>query len=255
MLNIKSLFLSKEANFYYLLGLCLSMLLLTNPFLRYPYDIFYHLISIDKYYETLAIPNGRHLWHFIWAKFFYIFDISNSEVLFRAKIIHILQTYMAFFAVYYFSKVVIRNVFKKIDAIALKYLSFWSVVIWFSIFATFSMNYHLVWNLWYSVNYQITLPLFWYLSALTLVLFLENITIKKKIFFIVQIVILSRFILQAHSMEFLYYLMYMFVFVVIYLDKVFYSFKRYFYLMLPAIFAIWYFIKAYQPENSKFLII
>jgi hypothetical protein len=86
---------------------------------------------------------------------------------------------------------------------------------------------------------------------LTLVLFLEETTIKKKIFFSLQIVVVSRFILQAHSMEFLYYLMYMLVFSILYIDKIYIFIRRYFYFLLPILGGMAYFVKNYQPEHSK----
>jgi len=225
-------------------------ILFTNPFLHYPYDIFQHLIEIDKYFLSNDIPENRKIWHFIWAKIFYFFNIHNNDILFRAKIIHLVQTYIAFFSIYYFSKVVIRNLFQNIDTLALKYLSFWSVIIWFSIFATYSMHYQLIWNLWYSVNYQITLPLFWYITTLTLILILEKISTVKKIFFILQILIISRFILQAHSMEYMYYLMYILTITVVFIDKILYISKKYFYILIPVVVTIIVFAKKYQPENS-----
>ena len=214
--------------------------------------MYYHLIHIDRFYDTTSIPSGRFIWHFFWAKIFHFFNIPNSEVFFRAKIIHIVQTYIAFFSVYIFSKVVIRNTFKEIDKTLLKYLSLWSIVIWFTIFATFSMYYHLVWNLWYSVNYQVTLPLFLYITALTIIVFLEKRSWVLKLFYIFQIIIISRFILQAHSMEYLYYLMYVFVFTIIYFDKTLSFIKKYFYIVIPVIISIIFFAKKYQPERSRF---
>lgn len=250
-MKFKELLNKKESNFYILLTLILIAILFTNPFLRYPYDMIHHLIHIDRYYDSTDIPSGRWIWHFLWAKFFYLFNIQYSEIFFRAKIIHLIQTYIAFFSIYFFSKVMIRNLFKEIDIVVLKYLSLWSVIIWFSIFATFSMYYQLVWNLWYSVNYQITLPLFWYITALSLILLFEETTLKKKIFFLLQILLVSLFILLTHSMEFMYYLMYMCIFLIIYIDKVYYFIKRYFYLYILGIIAIIYFTIQYQPKNSR----
>lgn len=246
----------KEDNsiyFYILLTFTLVAILFTNPFLRYPYDMIHHLIHIDRYSEITEIPSGRWIWHFFWAKFFIFFEIPNNEIFLRAKIIHILQTYIAFFSVYYFSKVVIRNIFIEIESNVLKYLSFWSVIVWFTIFATFSMYYQLTWNMWYSVNYQITLPLFWYITGLTLVLLLENLSWKIKLIFIVQILLISRFILQAHSMEYLYYLMYIFIFSIVYFDKVIYVIKKYYYIIIPVILSIVFFAKKYQPDNSEIM--
>jgi len=243
---------------YYILVLFgLATVLLTTPFLRFPYDAIAHLIAIDEMYHDAAItstsiPNGRLIWHNIWARIFYIFDITSLDFLLRAKIIHVVQTFVALFSVYYFSHVVIRNIFYNIPKITLQYLSLWSVLIWFSIFATFSMHYQLIWNLWYSISYQITLPLFWYITALTLVLFLEDISIRKKIFFIIQILIISRFILQAHSMEFMYYLMYVFTFSLFYIGKIYQLVKSYYYLFILFAASIVYFIKNFQPDSSQF---
>ena len=249
--RLKIFFEDSQKMFYFLLALSLITILFTYPFMRYPYDIYYHLIHIDKFYDVSEAPNDRFLWHFLWAKIFYFFSIPNSEIFFRAKIIHVLQTYLAFFAVFFFSKVIIKNVFNQINKIILNYLSLWSVIIWFSIFATFSVHYQLAWSLWYSVNYQITLPLFWYMTALTLILFLEETSIQKKIFFIIQILLISRFILQVHSMEYLYYLMHLMVFGIIYIDKVYCLVKKYFYIAISLGITIIYFAKKYQPEQSK----
>ena len=225
-------------------------ILISNPFLRYPYDMYHHLIRIDRYDTITVIPLGREAWHFIWAKILHFLAIPTSEIFLRAKIIHITQTLIAFLSIFYFSKIAIRNIFKSIDKNRLFYLSLWSTITWFVIFATYSVHYHLVWNLWYSVNYQITLPLFWYMTALTLQLFWEEKSYYIKAFYIVQILILARIILQIHSMEFLYYLMYLCVFAVFYIKNIVYIITRYFYISVPIILSIGYFIKNYQPEHS-----
>ena len=207
--------------FFFIVAIGLIAVLYTHPFLRYPYDAIAHLIAIDEMYNGLvhtstSIQPERLLWHKLWAYIFHIFQLDSTHFLLRAKIIHVVQTFIAFGSVYYFSKVVLRNMFTHISALELKWLSFWSVMIWLSVFATFSVVYHQVWIMWYSVNYQITLALFWYMTALTLVLFLEKTSWQKKLFFILLIIVMSRFILQVHSMEFLYYLMYLFVFFVVF---------------------------------------
>jgi len=219
--------------------------------------MFYHLITIDNFYSDLIknhtpnIPTGRKLWHYSWAYIFYLFDIDSSQIFLRAKIIHVIQTIISLTSIYYFSNVIIRNVFKDIPSVQLRWLSLWSVLIWLTIFATFSTAYHHVWMIWYSVNYQITLPLFWYMLGLTLVLLLEKTSWKIKLFFILQIILLTRFILQVHSMEFLYYLMHMSIFGLVFADKVYLFLKRYFYLIIPLILVTIYMFKHYQPEKSK----
>jgi len=235
-----------------ILTVVVLLICLSQPFLRYPYDMYYHLITIDQLQDSIHIPNGRLIWHYIWAKIFNLLSILPNEIFLRAKIIHVVQTLISFFTLFYFSKVAIRNIFKTIDKNRLFYLSLWSTLTWFVIFATFSVKYHMVWILWYSVNYQITLPLFWYILALSLQLFWEHPSHKKKFFYVIQIIILSRFILQAHSMEYMYYLMHLFVFMFFYIKEIIVFFKRYFYIVIPSIIAIVYMIKKYQPDHSKF---
>jgi len=263
--------------FYLVLFLGFIALLYSNPFLRYPYDMIHHLIVMDDIYmqlidpaqkfvgiwanyiyimipigeyEPLVLDRPRYLWHYMWAEVFACLNIDSTQMIFRAKIIHIVQTMISFASIYYFSHVVLRNVFKRISTQQLRWLSLWSVLIWVTIFATFSANHHQVWMMWYSVNYQITLPLFWYMLGLTLVLLLEETPWKIKLFFAFQILLLSRFTLQVHSMEFLYYLMHMAIFSLVFIDKVYFLLKRYFYIVIPVIFAIVYIAKNYQPEKS-----
>lgn len=244
--------------FYFLIFLSLISVLFTEPFLRYPYDAIAHLIAIDEKYHNIAItetgiPERRLIWHSIWANIFIFFHIESSEFLLRAKIIHVTQIYIALFSIYYFSHVVLRNLFINISTIMLKYLSFWSVIIWLSIFGTFSIVYQLVWNLWYSINYQITLPLFFYITALTLVLLLENTSRSKKIFFITQITSISLFILQAHPMEFMYYLMYLTTFFLFYSNMFFTIVKKYYYLVIFPISGLFYFLTNLRTSDSKLL--
>lgn len=244
--------------FYFLLFVGLGAVLYTVPFLRYPYDSIAHMIAIDEMYHgvartTTSIQNSRLLWHKLWAGVFHLIHLDSAQFFLRAKIIHVTQTYIALFSIYYFSKVVIRNIFVNIPTLTLKYLSFWSVVIWLTVYATFSVNYHMVWSLWYSLTYQITLPLFFYMMALTLVLFLEPSSMVKKVFFTLQVLALSYFILRVHSMEYLYYGMYLLVFVLLYIREVSQSLKKHYLFFLPVIALVIYFFTHYQDDDSRIL--
>jgi len=253
--------INKDNRLFYIVTLLgFITLLFSNPFLRYPYDMIFHLIVIDDIYtqiptgeiEQVQLEKARYLWHYLWAKLFFWLNIDSTQLLLRAKIIHIIQTSISLASIYYFSNVILRNIFKHIENIQLKWLSLWSVVIWITLFATFSAAYHQVWIMWYSVNYQITLPLFWYMLGLTLVLLLEQkqISWKIKVFFILQIIGFSRFILQVHSMEFMYYLMHIFILSLIFIDEVYLLLKKYFYIIIPIIILIIFIAKNYQPEKS-----
>ena len=242
----------KELYFYLLLLITLGALFFTHPFLRYPYDMWDHLIAIDDF-NLSEVPGARDIWHAFWRNLFALLSIEQSQILLRARIIHISQTLLSFFAVYLFSKVIIRHIFTRIDSLTLRYMAYWSTLIWFTIFATFSVHYHHIWILWYSVNYQITLPLAWYITALTVIILFESVSWKWKLFYGLQIIVISRFILQAHSMEYLYYLMYLTLLFLIYSKELYPLLKKYFYLVIPAAGLILYFARHYQAEKIKLI--
>ena len=221
--------------------------------MRYPYDMWAHLIAIDNPYDYTTIPEARELWHLIWRNLFNFIGISSSDILLRAKIIHIVQSLISFGAVYLFSLVVIRNIYIESAKFHHKYMAYWSTVIWFTIFATFSMYYHHTWIMWYSISYQITLPLFWYITALTIIIYLENPVLRLKIFYMVQILILSLFIIQIHSMEYIYYILYIITLSLIFFNKTLYIIKKYFYILIPLLILIIFFSKSYQAEDTRLL--
>ena len=238
--------------FYMLLLSTIAAIFFTHPFMRFPYDIWDHLIAIDNL-NLSEVHGSRDIWHAFWRNIFSVLSIGQNEILLRARIIHVTQVLLAFFTLFFFSKVLTRHIFKEISPLALSYLAYWSTLIWFVIFATFSMHYHLIWILWYSVNYQITLPLFWYITALTIVIFFEQYSWTVKIFYILQIALISRFILQAHSMEYIYYLMYLLVLSTLYFKELFILFKKYFYLIIPTFILILFFLHQYQVEESPLI--
>ena len=239
--------------FYILILAIISIIFISNPFMRYPYDMWAHLIAIDNPFDYTTIPEARQLWHSIWREIFNIISIKSSDILLRAKIIHITQTLIAFGAVYLFSIVVVRNIYINSSKLHQQYMAFWSTVIWFTIFATFSMHYHHTWIMWYSISYQITLPLFWYIIALTLILFLEKPTRVTRVFYILQIIAISLFIIQIHSMEYIYYLFYLLALSLIFYRETLSIIKKYFYIILPIFLIILLYAQSYQAEDTRLL--
>jgi len=220
-------FFKREQLFYLLVSTTILVLLFTHPFMRYPYDIWEHLFIIDSHYDNLVnMPEVRKIWHKIWTFIFDIIDIENREILLRAKIIHSIQLVLSLTAVFIFARVVIRLIFTTIEKLTSNYMAYWATLIWLTIYATHSMHYHQVWILWYSVNYQITLPLFWYDMALILMVLFEVQKPLLKTFYILQITLLSLFILTIHPMEFLYLLMHLLVLTLLFIDRVVLFAKR-----------------------------
>jgi hypothetical protein len=203
--------------------------------------MWYHLSRVEYFYShdfSLFEIKNKALWHYIWGSAFKIFDVE--DVLFRAKVIHVVQTLISFFVMYFTSKVIIRHLFKDIEDVVLKFLSLWSVIIWFTIYATYSVAYHQVWIMWYSINYQITLVIFWYIFALSLILVVQKLSIGKSLFYIFQIIFFSIVILWMHAIEFIYYLMYLFLICIIYWQEIYSSFKRYYLYIFVSVLLFFY---------------
>ena len=228
----RSLYLIFSSKWFYYFILCLITIFIcfSNPFLKIPYDMWERLILIDSlcrynsafcfYPEDIWVKQIS--WFYVWAKFFKLFSIEDFFL--RAKIIHVAQFLFSFYAMLYVSKVFLKNLFKEIDTLNLKWLSLFSVFIWFTIYGTFSVEYQQSWIMWYSINYQITLVLYWLCTALTIKLFLENP--NNKYFLVFVLISCLAFILLWHAMEFIYYLIFVVFFVIIYLKKIISYFKQ-----------------------------
>jgi len=214
--------LKASDSFFYLLftGTILA-LFFTHPFLVYPFDIYTHLGWIDTQNLENATPLPRESWHFIWAHIFDFLSIPKNKIFLRASIIHYTQFITIFAIIFYVSRVILKILFHKISFTILNYLSYWSTLIWFTIFSTFSVHYQQVWIIWYSVNYQITLPFTLLLLGLTLSIVFEPLSRIHKSFYLLTIFLLSYVIMKVHAMEYIYFLMYLGVLLLIHSDKIF----------------------------------
>ena len=235
--------------FYSIVSVSFLFILRSNPFLKIPYDSWELLIQIASFFDTgdcykniflsPNVPYSRCLWHQIWSNIFMVIGIN--DIFIWAKIIHVVQFTLAAVILYYFSKTALRilintpaptnSAIKKNknnsylpplnktgdrvfsnekENIQIKFLSLFAVLLWFIGNGTFSVEYQQSWIMWYSVNYQgLTIPLFWYSVALTLILFYQESTLKKRTFFIVQILIACTIMTKVHATEFLYYLIHL----------------------------------------------
>ncbi|RUM75256.1 MAG: hypothetical protein DSZ10_00270, partial [Sulfurovum sp.] len=238
-MNSNNRYINSNHFFYFMFGLTVVALLLTNPFLKYPYDMFTHLQMIDEQSGASAFPEKRVFWHYIWARIFDFFHISRTQIFLRAHIIHYVQIVTTFITVFYFSKIFIRNIFKEISYQALNYLSFWSTIIWFTVLSNASEKHQQVWILWYSINYQIALPLTLLAFGITLSILIEHGSKKLKAIQIMVLMLLLYLILRIHAMEFIYYMMYIVIFILVYVDKIFQIAKKYYYYFIPLLLLLY----------------
>ena len=186
--------------------------------MKIPFDIWEHLMRIASIYDTgicfLFWPEdtgmSMYVWHWIWARIFIILNISDVFV--WAKIIHVTQFLIAALTVYYFSKTALQFLSVEHRGLTIKFLALSSTLLWFLGNGTISI-YQQAWINWYSVTYQgISIPLLWYILALTIrLLYGESLGITKKSFYLIQIALASFLVLIIHPTEFVYYLINLFV--------------------------------------------
>ncbi len=232
MLESKAGFINSEKFFYLLITLTVVAILFTDPFLKYPYDMFTHLQWIDEQ-SNVTSPERKYIWHYVWAQIFNFFHIDRTHIFLRAQIIHYIQSISIFIMIFYTSKIFIKNLFIKISLNTLNYLGYWSALIWFTVFSTASEYHHQVWILWYSINYQITLPLTLLMAGLSISLIFDPSSNKNKMIKALSILLLTYIVLRIHAMEFLYFVMYMGILMMVYLDKLIVLWKKYIYFSLP----------------------
>jgi len=208
---------------YILMSLFLLFFLSMHPFLKYPFDVHFHLSEISDFYTNLdRMPvKGKEYWYIWWDKFFHLINFDNSKYFERAYIIHYSSIVIDFFSIYFFNFTILHYLFKNIDRISNRFLALWATFIWFIIFATSSMGTHLVWIQWYSINYQITLPLILLATGLLFHILFGNLTKYIKILYSLFMLAIFYIVLRIHSMEFLYFLMYIVVLILVFIDKVY----------------------------------
>lgn len=242
---------------YHHIGLTILLIFvfLSHPFLKIPYDAWDHLIKIRNIYDHgncyLYWPDDLSfmcLWHFLWAGLFKILSINDTFV--WARIIHVSQYILAAGAIYYFSRTVYRILRPDIEKFHLNILSWIAVLLWFIGNGTHSIVHQQSWIMWYSVNYQgLTLPLFWYMSAITLQYFFENPSKLRIIFIILQVIFISAVISAAHPSEQIYFFIHLIILCIIQY-KVLLSFrtKTYIYFAFAIASGIGFFILLFKYQ-------
>ena len=276
--------------FYSLVAAAVLFIFLSNPFLVKEYDPWrWHLKCIAEFYNGVSESEGR-LWHLAWARIFKFMGVG--DIFIWAKIIHVFQFILAAAVLYYFSKTALTILIKshsnklqgikpseglpssgnddndinKLRTIHIKYLSLFAVFLWFIGNGTFSttfsgtvlLAYQQAWIMWYSVTYQgLTIPLFWYCTALTLIIFYEELSLKKTLLCVIQIAIASFIIAKVHPQELLYYIIQIPIIILVNIKRIV-SIKNKIalFITIPIIFLIMFIaIKYFLDRASSLLFI
>ena len=146
----------------------LSVVFVANsyPFMYPAFDMWWHMAWIELANEYSS--SDIRVWHRLWSE---IFEIINIKDFFeKSLIIHRAQFLVTFASVWAAGYLILRTVFigASLRRIELAVNSWFGVVIWLIINGSISMSrggpgYSVTtqsWISWYSINYQITLPIY-----------------------------------------------------------------------------------------------
>jgi hypothetical protein len=191
-----------------LLGLMVMFALNSYPMLHDGYDWAYHLKTIvDRNYH----PNN--FWHFQWAHVFSTLNIEDNNKI-RALIIHRTQTALTLLMLVGSAYMFLSTALKHVSRQTLWQLAMVASVVWMVTHGTYSSpagephysaRHVLSWLQWYSVTYQIALPMFFIASAAIL----KAVTAKvpsQTVWWSVITLITAYLIARIHAAELVYFL-------------------------------------------------
>lgn len=150
--------------FWTILFLGLTFIVLSFPMMKLRFDIWQHIDQIRSYViDANANVTSRAVWLKMWA---YVFRFLNINDIFTyATVIHRVQFVLSCTAIYFAAKQLFKALLMFDEGESaiekkqwLSSLALSSVVVWLTVIGTFSF-FQQAWIMWYSVNYQITLPM------------------------------------------------------------------------------------------------
>lgn len=150
--------------FWTILFLGLTFVVLSFPMMKLRFDIWQHIDQIRSYViDANANVTSRAVWLKMWA---YVFRFLNINDIFTyATVIHRVQFVLSCTAIYFAAKQLFKALLMFDESESeiekkhwLSSLALSSVVVWLTVIGTFSF-FQQAWIMWYSVNYQITLPM------------------------------------------------------------------------------------------------
>ena len=143
------------------------------PMMKLRFDIWQHIGNIDILIFNPDAKVFRSNWHSTWA--FVLRAIGEKDVFANAVIVHRAQFAINCIIIYFASRLLFSALLptadimnSRIDASRKHWLSslaISSVLVWLTIIGTVS-TFQQAWIMWYSVNYQITLPILFLALAL-----------------------------------------------------------------------------------------
>lgn len=242
--------------FWSLVIIGIAFIVSSYPMMKMRFDIWDH---VDRIKVLVLDPLGpipsRRNWYATWAYVFRLLGIN--DIFLFATIIHRVQFILSCYLIYSAAKQIysallplkasVRNENNWLSSLALS-----SVFVWLTIIGTFSF-FQQAWIMWYSVNYQITLPmLFLSLGLLVNVLAIAQ-TPRQVIFKSCLALALLLGVYLFHAGELAYLVFYIPILMVCFGSK--YSYKPKYVLLLTTIMiALLYIAISFYSDHVPALI-
>lgn len=220
--NYRRLVSNYDFLFWLLVATCISLVAMSFPMMRLRYDIWDHVDRIRLVVND-GIPTGtaKKYWYICWAFVFKLFSVTDIFTI--AIVIHRVQ-FIANCVLIYFAA---KQLFEPLLSLSRhnKYQNQWlsslalsSVLVWLVTIGTFSFIQQ-AWIMWYSVNYQITLSFL--LLSISLAVNLLTVEQSKNVQIIKALMAaaLLVLILLFHAGELAYFIFYLPIFFICFLDK------------------------------------
>ncbi|HMS27494.1 MAG TPA: hypothetical protein PKC80_09000 [Burkholderiaceae bacterium] len=134
------------------------------PMMKTRFDIWYHLGYIDDYVYDPNVLHGRSNWYKTWAHILRLLETRDIST--YAVIIHRTQFLISCFSIYLSAKFLLPALLHKTEQnkrtsaenkLWVSSFALSSMMVWLTVIGTVS-TFQQAWIMWYSVNYQITLP-------------------------------------------------------------------------------------------------
>lgn len=224
--KIKARHLSIDAYvlFFWLILLCgLVFIASSYPMMKLRFDIWQHIGNIDNLVNNPELKISRSNWHRVWA---YIFRSTNINDIYEyAKIIHRAQFTLNLILIYFASKLMFsalllseKSILKDINKQWISSLAISSALVWLTVIGTVS-TFQQAWVMWYSVNYQITLPFIFLAVALCI----NTMVVNQAKFWIILKLVLAIVLVYLtylfHAGELAYFLVYIVLFIILFFKK------------------------------------
>jgi len=191
-----------------LLSLMVLFALNSYPMMYPGYDFLTHLNTIK---DPSILYNN--FWHVIWAHIFSFTGVVD-EAPARALVIHRSQTLLTLALLCGSAYLFLGTAFKRLDVHAKFQLAAMAVVVWLMMHGTYSSpagephysaRHVLSWLQWYSANYQITLPMFFFGSA-TMLKAVTATDLRHTAWWSALTLVTAFLIARIHAAELVYFL-------------------------------------------------